>query len=161
MALHSKHYDALVIGGGFYGVAISLYLAKNRKLKKILLVEREPELLNRASFKNQARVHTGYHYPRSLTTGYRSRVNLPRFLRDWPTIIKRDFTNLYAIARTNSKVSSQQFRKFCSKIGAQLTPAPSQLSALFEPRLIEDVFITEEYVFDANHLATLARKDLL
>ena len=84
--------DAVVIGGGFYGAAIAIYLAQ-RGLKRITLFEREPALLTRASYTNQARVHNGYHYPRSFTTAYRSRINLPKFVRDWPNAVKRDFTN--------------------------------------------------------------------
>lgn len=60
--------DAIIIGGGFYGAAIAIYLAKERGLKRIMLIEREPALLKRASYNNQARVHNGYHYPRSFTT---------------------------------------------------------------------------------------------
>src|SRR5260364_371776 len=95
--------DALVIGGGFYGAAIAVYLARQRGLKRVLLVEREAALLARASHRNPARVHNGYHYPRSLTTAYRSRVHSPKFVQRWPQAIQRDFTALYAIARRNSK----------------------------------------------------------
>lgn len=76
--------DVVVIGGGFYGAAIAIYMAKQRGFKRIVLVEREPALLTRASYNNQARVHNGYHYPRSFVTAYRSRINLPKFVRDWP-----------------------------------------------------------------------------
>ncbi len=96
-------HDAIVIGGGFYGAAIAVYLKTERGLANVVLVEREPDLLLRASYNNQARVHNGYHYPRSFTTAYRSRVNLPRFLRDHPAAVKRDFIKLYALARRNSK----------------------------------------------------------
>ena len=33
--------DAIIVGGGFYGAAIAIYLAKRRDIKRILLVERE------------------------------------------------------------------------------------------------------------------------
>jgi glycine/D-amino acid oxidase-like deaminating enzyme len=156
----SWNVDALVIGGGFYGCAIAIYLAKQRGLKNILLVERQPALLTRASYNNQARIHNGYHYPRSLTTAYRSRINLPQFVRDWPLAVKKDFTKLYAIARHNSKVTARQFQRFCREIGAGLEPADLSLRQLFEPRLIEDVFLAEEYVFDAKQLAKWAREEL-
>lgn len=156
----SKLYDAIIIGGGFYGAAISIYLASQRGLKRILLVEREPRLLMRASYNNQARVHNGYHYPRSFTTGYRSRVNLPRFVLDWPEVVKQDFIKLYAIARRNSKVTGKQFERFCKEIGASIRPAEPSLRALFEPRLIEDVFLVEEYAFDSTKLAAWARSEL-
>jgi glycine/D-amino acid oxidase-like deaminating enzyme len=152
--------DAVIIGGGFYGASIAIYLAKQRGLKRILLIEREPALLTRASYNNQARVHNGYHYPRSFTTAYRSRVNLPKFVHDWPDAVKQDFTKLYAIARRNSKVTAKQFERFCREIGAKIQPAEPALRALFEPRLIEDVFLVEEYVFDATKLASWAEREL-
>ncbi|MEI7993988.1 MAG: FAD-dependent oxidoreductase [Methylococcaceae bacterium] len=152
--------DAVIIGGGFYGAAIAIYLAKQRGLKRIVLVEREPALLTRASYNNQARLHNGYHYPRSFTTAYRSRVNLPKFVRDWPDAVKQDFTKLYAIARRNSKVTAKQFVRFCDEIGANIEPADQSLRQLFEPRLIEEVFLAEEYVFDATKLTNWAVREL-
>lgn len=156
----SSTVDAVIIGGGFYGAAIAIYLAKQRGLKRIVLVERESALLTRASYNNQARVHNGYHYPRSFTTAYRSRVNLPRFVRDWPEAVKQDFTKLYAIARRNSKVTAKQFVRFCKEIGAKIEPADQALRQLFEPRLIEEVFLVEEYVFDASKLVNWAEREL-
>lgn len=152
--------DAVVIGGGFYGSAIAIYLAKQRGFQKILLVERESALLTRASFNNQARVHNGYHYPRSFTTAYRSRINLPKFVRDWPDAVKSDFTKLYAIARRNSKVTARQFQRFCHEIGAKLEPADLAQRQLFEPRLIEDVFLVEEYAFNSRQLANWAVEEM-
>jgi len=153
-------FDALIIGGGFYGAAIAIYLAKQRGLRRIVLVERESALLTRASYNNQARVHNGYHYPRSFTTAYRSRINLPRFVKDWPETVKQDFTKLYAIARRNSKVTAKQFVRFCKEIGAKIEPADQSLRQIFDQRLIEEVFLVEEYVFDASMLANWAEQEL-
>jgi glycine/D-amino acid oxidase-like deaminating enzyme len=152
--------DAVVIGGGFYGSVIAAYLARRRGMANILLVERENALLQRASYYNQARVHNGYHYPRSFTTAYRSRINLPRFVADWPDAIRRDFAKVYAIARRNSKVSARQFERFCREIGAPLQPVDSTIRQLFDRTLIEDVFLVEEYAFDARELADWARAEL-
>ena len=153
-------YDAAVVGAGFYGAAIAAYLASQRGLARVALLEREPALLARASFNNQARVHNGYHYPRSFTTAFRSRVNLPRFARDWEPAVQRERTMIYAIARRNSKVTAPQFRRFCREIGAVLRPVDAGLRRLFEPRLVEEVFGVEEYVFDAPMLARLLARRL-
>ena len=152
--------DAVIIGGGFYGAAIAIYLAKQRGLKQVVLLEKETNLLCRASYHNQARVHNGYHYPRSFTTAFRSRVNLPKFVIDWPDAVKQDFTKIYAIARRNSKVTAKQFQRFCYEIEAKIQPAEANLKKLFEPRLIEDVFLVEEYAFDVNRLAAWAVREL-
>lgn len=160
MSMVDNKQDAVIIGGGFYGAAVAIYLAKQRGLKRVLLLEYEQALLTRASYNNQARVHNGYHYPRSFTTAYRSRINLPNFVRDWPQAVQKNFTNLYAIARRNSKVTAKQFEHFCRKIDANIQPANSAQLALFESRLIENVYQVEEYVFDASILARLIEKEL-
>jgi glycine/D-amino acid oxidase-like deaminating enzyme len=152
--------DAVIIGGGFYGAAIAIYLAKQRAFKHVVLMERESALLMRASYNNQARVHNGYHYPRSFTTAYRSRINFPKFVRDWPDAVTQDFTKLYAIARRNSKVTAKQFERFCREIGAEIRPADIAMRSLFEPHLIEDVFLVEEYAFDSTKLANWAEREL-
>jgi len=160
MPVQGHAYDAMVVGGGFYGAAIAIYLARQRGFRRIVLVEREGQLLSRASYNNQARVHNGYHYPRSFTTAYRSRVNLPSFVRDWPSVVKRDFIKLYAIARRNSKVTAQQFERFCREIGATIQVADQAQQSLFEPRLVEQVFQVEEYAFDSTLLMQWARDEL-
>jgi len=152
--------SVVIVGGGFYGVAIALYLVRRRGLKKITLLESEEKLLSRASSNNQARVHSGYHYPRSFTTANRSRVNMPRFLKDWPQVVKRDFTKLYAIARNQSKVTANQFERFCDAIGAGLKPVELEHQRLFDPRLIEKVYEVEEYAFDAAKLAIWEKEEL-
>ena len=153
-------YEAIIIGGGFYGSAIAVYLAKERGFKKILIIEQERDILSRASYNNQARIHNGYHYSRSFTTAYRSRINFPRFIDKWPNSIEKKFTCLYAIARNNSKVTAKQFIRFCREIGAELSPAKLPLRSLFNLNLIEDIFEVKEYVFDATKLRDWAHQEL-
>lgn len=157
--LEPRH-NVLIIGGGFYGTAIAVYLARQRGIKDIVLVERDGTLLGRASYNNQARVHNGYHYPRSFTTAYRSRVNLPKFVQDWPLAVRTDFTKLYAIARRNSKVTAKQFERFCREIGAQIELANQSHRQMFDTRLVEDVFAVQEYAFDSTCLAEWAQREL-
>jgi glycine/D-amino acid oxidase-like deaminating enzyme len=144
--------DAAVIGGGFYGVCIALYLRRVRGLSEVALFERGPALMSRASYNNQARVHNGYHYPRSYQTAFRSRVNLPRFVNDFPFCLKRDFTHLYAIARLQSKVNAAQFSRFCAEIGARIEPASGAEAGMFNARFVEKVYRVEEMAFDAQKL---------
>lgn len=137
----------IVIGGGFYGCSIAAFLAQ--KGATVTLIEQESELMQRASYHNQARLHGGYHYPRSFRTAYRSRLNFRRFYEDFKPAIVTNFTSLYAIARLNSKVSASQFETFCRQIDAPLCLARPALTKLFSKRLITSVYEAEEYVFDA------------
>jgi len=161
MAVAVKNdFDAIVIGGGFYGTIISIYLSQHKKLNNILILEHENELMQRSSLINQARVHNGYHYPRSFSTAYRSRVNFPKFVSAWGKAIKKDFNNVYAVARKNSKVSPYQFEKFCNEIGAKIKKANKNIANLFNENLISSVYETEEYVFDINEIRFWAKKEL-
>lgn len=144
-------YQFAIIGGGFFGCAIALHL-RRRGFERIALIEREPQLLTRASYRNQARVHNGYHYPRSYLTAYRSRVNLPEFCRDYGFAVKTDFTSLYAIAGRRSKVVPQQYERFMRDIGAKYDTAGSGYRSLFDPLGIAAVYVVEEYAFDARRL---------
>jgi glycine/D-amino acid oxidase-like deaminating enzyme len=152
--------SACIIGGGFYGVVIALYLKRVKGIENVDIYEQEAALLTRASFANQARVHSGYHYPRSFTTAYRSRENFHRFCSDWSSCIQSDFRKYYALARRNSKVTSAQFTRFCQQVGAPLEDAENEIAALFNPALIEAVFKVEEYAFDAMKLRRWAEHEL-
>lgn len=144
--------EALIVGGGFFGATIAEYLVLERGINEVTLVEREPELLCRASFANQARVHNGYHYPRSFVTAFRSRVNLPYFVRDHAEAVRKDFTKVYAIARSGSKVNARQFERFCLEIGADFELADNSLKSLFDAHFVEAVYRVQEYAFDATKL---------
>ena len=145
-------YDAIVIGGGFYGIMIAVYLKQQRGFKRILVIEKESALMARASRNNQARVHTGYHYPRSFITAYRSKINAPQFIGNFSKVVSSTFTSLYAIAKSGSKVNSQQFERMMSDIGAPIETASNDLQSLFSDRLISKVYLTEESVFSATSL---------
>lgn len=147
-----------VIGGGFYGCSIAALLAQLGA--HVAVFEKEAQLLTRSSYNNQARLHGGYHYPRSFSTAYRSRVNLPRFLRDCKPSIDASFTKVYAIARRNSKISARQFEYFCRQIEAPVRVASDQIQRLFSPQLIECAYVVEEYAFDAAILRKLMEERL-
>ncbi|MDG0811822.1 FAD-dependent oxidoreductase [Cohnella rhizosphaerae] len=151
-------YQAVVIGGGFYGCSIAIKLKEY--FKSVLLIEKESDLMSRASLVNQARVHNGYHYPRNLVTAYRSYVNFPRFIHDYNACIEDEFDKIYAIARYGSKVNAYQFLKMFKEIGAPIKPASSYYRELFNQNLIEEVFEVKEVAFNAVILKQLMTEQL-
>lgn len=139
-----------IVGGGYYGLYLAWYFAVNNR--KVVLFEKEKTLMTHASYNNQARVHNGYHYPRSVLTALRSRMSFPRFTKEFPNCIDSEFEKIYMVGRPLGKVSAYQFRRFCERIGAEISPAPESISKLTNPRYIEASFITREYAFDAIKL---------
>ncbi len=51
-------YDAIIVGGGFYGCLLAIHLRKSGAVR-VLLMERESSILQRASYANQTRVYNG------------------------------------------------------------------------------------------------------
>ena len=147
----TPEYDAVIVGGGFFGASLARHLSQDRGLR-VVLFEQAGALLQRASYANQARVHNGYHYPRSLLTALRCRINFPHFVDEYSDCIFDDFEKTYAIARAPSKVTAEQFRTFCQRIGAPLSPAPPAVRRLFDADRIEEVFTAREITFDAVRL---------
>lgn len=155
----SDRFDAVVIGGGFYGARLSLLLAAQGR--RVVLLEREASLLGRASLRNQARVHNGYHYPRSILTSLRSRMNYARFLDEYAECVDRSFPHYYAVARGMSKITAAQFVEFCRRIGAPLIAAPAAVRRLFDAGRIDAVFEAQECAFDAAKLRDRVSRDLV
>lgn len=105
-----------------------------------------------ASFHNQARVHQGYHYPRSVLTALRSRETFERFVAEFPDSVYRDFDKYYLIGKHLGKVSSSQFYNFFRRIGCPITRADGKIFDLVNKNYISDCFLTKEFAFDSTCL---------
>src|SRR5882724_441571 len=151
-----QHYDVAIIGGGFFGCSIALHL--RRYVKNVVVLEKEPDIMTRASYNNQARVHGGYHYSRSLLTALRSQMNFKDFVSEYEECIDSSFDKYYAIGRHFSKVSSKHFMQFCERISAPISHAPDKIKKLFEPTFTEDVFTVREYAFDSMKLRKMTQR---
>lgn len=150
MKPNREHYDIVVIGAGFFGLNIAEYFGKLGK--SVLLCERADACMTRASYVNQARIHNGYHYPRSVLTAMRSRVSFPRFVKDFPECVVNDFEKYYGIGKILGKVNAMQFAEFCRRIGAECEDAPQSVSRLFDQHYIEKMFRVKEFAFDSTIL---------
>lgn len=151
-------YDCIIIGGGFFGAYIALQLKE--KYNSILVLEQESDLLLHASLNNQARVHNGYHYPRSLSTAVSSSRHFKTFCNEFKSAIKNDFAKYYAIANIGSKTSSTQFYRLFKQFDIFIESVPNHIKAMFNPKLVSDVFLTREYAFDAAILREILKERL-
>jgi glycine/D-amino acid oxidase-like deaminating enzyme len=149
--------DRVVVGAGVFGLHAAALLL-NRGYT-VAVVDGEHRPLVRASLVNQARVHNGYHYPRSAYTALRSARYYERFVADFPDAINRRFRAVYAVAAQGSYVDAEHFEKFCDTVGV---PARRiEETELFRPGSVEAAYETDEYGFDAPALraALLDRLD--
>lgn len=139
-----------------------MYLSEYFALKghEVTLIEKEDDFMQRASYVNQARVHNGYHYPRSILTALRSRISLPKFYDEFKECIDDTFDKYYMISNLQSKVSAKQFEKFCHRIGSVCEPAPLKITDLIDPNYVEAVFTTKEFAFDTKKLKEIMKERL-
>jgi glycine/D-amino acid oxidase-like deaminating enzyme len=149
-----QHYDAIVIGGGIFGCYAALYLA--RQGRQVALLEQEERLFQKASLVNQARLHSGYHYPRSLATAAMSDEHKERFTADHRDFVNFSFEKYYAIDRFGSFTDPLQFERFCERVGIRCQQVEEH--PLFNFERLEALYLTEEYSFDPVRLGAYYRQ---
>lgn len=158
MSQGRQQYDYVIVGGGFYGCCLALYLRSISA--NVVVLEAGDKLLDRASRVNQARIHTGFHYPRSVLTAAKSKILYQRFTHDFPEAVVDDFQMLYAIARRRSKVSAKRFYRMFNDIDAPISKATPSQMALFDENMIEGAFSCTEMAFDYSVLRQLMTERL-
>lgn len=141
-------YDKIIIGAGLYG----LYSAElcGRSGQRVLVLESEETPFSRATYVNQARVHQGYHYPRSLSTALKSAGYFRRFQEDYGFCINREFEKVYATSKEFSWSSAGQFRDFCKAADIPCTELCPE--RFFRKGMCDGAFLTREYTYDARIL---------
>lgn len=138
-------YDKIIIGAGMYG----LYAAESCSARgeHVLVLECGSAPFTRATYINQARIHMGYHYPRSYSTAIKSAEYFERFCRDYAFCILSDFDQIYATSSQFSWTNADQFIKFCKDAGIPFKERnPNEY---FNPGMCDGAFLTKEYTYDA------------
>lgn len=143
-----EEYDYVILGAGLYGLYSATLLAK--KKYRVVILEMDNDIFSRATFINQARVHNGYHYPRSISTAVKSAKYFDKFSKDFSFAINNKFKKIYSIAKSYSYTSGEQFIKFCKN--ANIPCEEVNLPNFINSDTVEASFETEEYSFDAQKI---------
>ena len=140
-------FDKVIIGAGIYG----LYAAK--KLAGLgystLALDCDSAPFQRGSYINQARIHNGYHYPRSYSTAVKSAQYFSRFVEDFRDCVCFDFDQIYAVASHYSWTNGEQFKRFCSNVGVRCDEITAK-SRYFSENAVDKAFFTHEFSFDGR-----------
>ena len=114
------------------------------------MLECDSTPFRRATYINQARVHQGYHYPRSISTAMKSAGYFERFNKDYAFCVNKEFDQIYATSSEYSWSNGKQFKEFCKAAGIpceELYPGN-----YFKEGMCDGVFRTREYTYDARIL---------
>ena len=139
-------YDKIIIGAGLYGLYSALFCGK--KGEKVLVLEWDSAPFMRATYINQARVHMGYHYPRSYSTAIKSAGYFERFNNDFGFCIHSSFDQVYATSANFSWTNAEQFQKFCD--AGEIRCDAISPTKYFKPDMCDGSFLTTEYTYDAQ-----------
>ena len=148
--------DKIILGAGLYGLYSALFCAKQGD--RVIVLEKDPAAFMRATYINQARVHMGYHYPRSLSTGVKSAGYYRRFHEDYGFCIHDKFKQIYATSSQFSWTNAEEFKKFCAD--AHIFCEPVSVDTYFKQGMCDGAFLTEEDTYDAQILKEHFLKEL-
>lgn len=154
--MSSTTVDRLIIGAGLYGLYAALFCAKRGESVAILEYDSKPFM--RATYINQARVHMGYHYPRSISTAVKSAGYYDRFHDDYGFCIHDTFDQIYATSSQFSWTNATEFKKFCDDAGIfceQINP-----TTYFNEGYCDGAFRTKEDTYDAMVLRDHLLKEI-
>jgi hypothetical protein len=152
----SRVFDIIVLGGGIYGKHIALQLHKRGK--KVCIIEKDDcknfgqSKTGVASLVNQARIHNGYHYPRSIATAMHSTKNYQKFIQDFKSAVI-NFQQIYAIPKFGSLTSASQFETFCQNLDVRCEP--------FQPKDVNHFYLEGCYLTDEKAIDTLKMMELM
>lgn len=145
------YYYKIILGAGLYGLYSANYLRQRcSQNEKIIVLECDPTPFRRATYINQARVHMGYHYPRSFSTAIKSAHYFNRFMEDYEFCVFTKFEQIYATSSNFSWTNAEQFRKFCNN--TQIRCDDVNPEKYFNDGMCDGAFLTEEYTYDAQIL---------
>lgn len=155
----------IILGAGLYGLYAAKFLAEQANnpggggfSKHILVLESDPTPFRRATYINQARVHMGYHYPRSFSTAIKSAHYFNRFMEDYAFCVLEKFNQVYATSSQFSWTNAEQFRRFCQN--AKVRCDDVNPDKYFNEGACDGAFLTEEYTYDAEILKAYFLQEL-
>lgn len=147
-------FDKVVVGGGLFGTFAALVLA--RRGFSVAIVERDQKLMQRATLVNQARLHSGLHYPRSLLTARTSLQHYDTFKSEFPSTVREDFKQIYAVSSSHSRTSAGAFDRFVGRLGIDVNRVDPD--RFFIPGSIDSAMEVTEASFDAVELSRVLQE---
>lgn len=131
-----------VVGAGLFGCQAAVEMS--RRGHKVSLFEASDSLLTKASAVNQARLHTGLHYPRDFATASAAFRDYAVFKDEFPESV-REIEQYYAIA-PGSRVEFQDFLSFAADLGVEFGEVSP--NRWFRPKVVEGMVWVQEGTFD-------------
>ena len=137
-----------ILGGGVFGATCALELADSCDT---VLFERHNKLLTEASFLNQWRHHSGFHYPRSIETIQEVQLAKRDFESVFEDVILRDIDAYYAVSALGREISRERYLATCDSNGLNYKVVDPPAGIVY-PDKLSVCLHTDESVIDIGML---------
>lgn len=97
-----------IIGGGWVGCHLAKKLILNHDVK---IYDKNKSLFEESSYKNQNRLHLGYHYSRNHKTRELCKNTFQKFIEEYEFLISNVPKNLYCVPHKKSLIDYKTFTK--------------------------------------------------
>jgi hypothetical protein len=99
--------NILIIGAGWYGCHIAKILIQRGI--EVTVIDKTNKIFSGSSYKNQNRLHLGFHYPRSKNTIIECKKGYSKFMENYMQLTETVENNLYFISSTNSHIGNETY----------------------------------------------------
>lgn len=100
-----------IIGGGWVGCHLAL---KFKDEHNITIYEKNPKLFMETSYKNQNRLHIGYHYARNHRTREMCKDTFSNFMSDYSFLTNEVKNNIYLVPNKESIIDYETYLQIFS-----------------------------------------------
>lgn len=97
-----------IIGGGWVGCHLA---HKLRTKHKVTLFEKNEELFDETSYRNQNRLHYGFHYARNFKTRELCNNTFSKFMEEYAFLTKEVKNNLYCVPNNKSIIDYETYKE--------------------------------------------------
>lgn len=140
-----------VVGAGLFGCIAALKL--DQFGHSVTLFESAPEIMLGASGVNQYRLHSGYHYPRSIETARQSYLALRSFKKEYGDCLAFSWIDHYYGIAAGSKISTHDYLKFLHELELPYKIIDSKESGPFaDISKFQSIFKVQEDTIDIKKL---------
>lgn len=147
--------NVAIVGAGLFGCLAAIEISKF--VDKVAVYEASDSIFSRATRVNQARLHTGMHYPRSFETALEALNDFHPFIEKFPDSV-RIIDQHYAISASQSKSSPIEFLAHADRLGISYEIIDS--SNFLDSRIADIMLVVPEATFDVELLKSQVLQEL-
>jgi glycine/D-amino acid oxidase-like deaminating enzyme len=140
-----------VVGAGIFGVTCALELSP---IADVTLFERHDDILTEASFTNQRRHHSGFHYPRSYDSIVEIRAARQAFEAEYEDAIDRRVPAYYCTSASGVEIPAERYLAACrsNHLSFSIVEPPA---GLVDGAAVSLCLLTDEAIYDMDRLKRL------